>query len=87
MCCGLNHTLALSQDGLTLWGFGDGDYGKLGLGNTAPKSTPTRVDALCGVGIKKVGCGAQFSVALCWDGRVYTFGQGKFCIHVLRYSV
>ena len=68
-----------------MWGFGDGDYGKLGLGNTAPKSTPARVDALCDVGLKKIGCGAQFSVALSWDGRVYTCGQGKLLclLHVV----
>lgn len=36
-----------------------------------------KVDVLCGIGIKKVACGTQFSVALTKDGQVYTFGQGK----------
>lgn len=36
-----------------------------------------KVDVLCGIGIKKVACGTQFSVALTKDGHVYTFGQGK----------
>ncbi|XP_076815895.1 putative E3 ubiquitin-protein ligase HERC1 isoform X3 [Clavelina lepadiformis] len=79
VACGLNHTLALSQDGLVIWGFGDGDYGKLGLGNTSSKSTPTKIEALCGVGIKKLGCGAQFSAALTWDGRLFMFGQDRMC--------
>lgn len=35
------------------------------------------MDILCGIGIKKVACGTQFSVALTKDGHVYTFGQGK----------
>lgn len=35
------------------------------------------MDVLCGIGIKKVACGTQFSVALTKDGNVYTFGQGK----------
>ena len=35
--CGLNHTLCASRDGNRVWSFGDGDYGKLGLGNTAGK--------------------------------------------------
>ena len=35
-----------------------------------------KVDVLCGIGIKKVTCGTQFSVALAKDGSVYTFGQG-----------
>lgn len=36
-----------------------------------------KVDVLCGIGIKKVACGTQFSVALTKDGHVYTFGQGE----------
>lgn len=36
-----------------------------------------KVDVLCGVNIKKVACGTQFSVALTRDGRVFTFGQGE----------
>uniref|UniRef100_A0A3P8RHZ4 Uncharacterized protein n=1 Tax=Amphiprion percula TaxID=161767 RepID=A0A3P8RHZ4_AMPPE len=36
----------------------------------------TKVDVLCGIGIKKVACGTQFSVALTKDGKVFTFGQG-----------
>lgn len=39
--------------------------------------TLQKVDVLCGIGIKKVACGTQFSVALTKDGHVYTFGQGK----------
>ena len=76
MACGLNHTVCVSADGQTLWAFGDGDYGKLGLGNTTTKSTPTKVEALCGVGVKKVACGSQYTVALTHDGRVFTWGQG-----------
>ncbi|XP_035381674.1 probable E3 ubiquitin-protein ligase HERC1 isoform X2 [Electrophorus electricus] len=77
VACGLNHTLAVSADGMTVWAFGDGDYGKLGLGNSTAKSSPQRVDVLCGIGIKKVACGTQFSVALTKDGHVYTFGQDR----------
>ncbi|XP_070543560.1 probable E3 ubiquitin-protein ligase HERC1 isoform X2 [Ptychodera flava] len=75
--CGLNHTLAVSADGNTVWAFGDGDYGKLGLGSSTAKSSPQRVDALCNIGIKKVCTGTQFSVALTKDGRVFTFGQDR----------
>lgn len=49
-----------------------------------------KVDVLCGIGIKKVACGTQFSVALTKDGQVYTFGQGKafsmHCIACLVYT-
>ncbi|GCB70606.1 hypothetical protein scyTo_0005723 [Scyliorhinus torazame] len=77
VACGLNHTLAVSTDGMMVWAFGDGDYGKLGLGNSTAKSSPQKVDVLCGIGIKKVACGTQFSVALSKDGHVYTFGQDR----------
>lgn len=40
MACGLNHTLVVSADGMMVWAFGDGDYGKLGLGNSTAKSSP-----------------------------------------------
>uniref|UniRef100_A0A3Q2W7X5 HECT-type E3 ubiquitin transferase n=1 Tax=Haplochromis burtoni TaxID=8153 RepID=A0A3Q2W7X5_HAPBU len=77
VACGLNHTLVVSADGMMVWAFGDGDYGKLGLGNSTAKSSPQKVDMLCGIGIKKVACGTQFSVALTKDGKVFTFGQDR----------
>lgn len=40
VACGLNHTLVVSADGMMVWAFGDGDYGKLGLGNSTAKSSP-----------------------------------------------
>jgi E3 ubiquitin-protein ligase HERC1 len=47
------------------------------LGNTSGKLIPTKVEALQGQLIKKLACGAQFSVALTKDGRVFTWGQGN----------
>lgn len=38
--CGLNHTLVLSLDGMVVWAFGDGDYGKLGTGSSTAKYYP-----------------------------------------------
>uniref|UniRef100_A0A7N8XV71 HECT-type E3 ubiquitin transferase n=1 Tax=Mastacembelus armatus TaxID=205130 RepID=A0A7N8XV71_9TELE len=85
--CGLNHTLVLSLDGMVVWAFGDGDYGKLGTGSSTAKYYPhvmrntlyntIKVEQLCNKGIKKVSCGTQFSVALACDGHVYTFGQER----------
>jgi E3 ubiquitin-protein ligase HERC1 len=76
VACGLNHTVCVSTDGQSVWAFGDGDYGKLGLGNSTAKSTPAKVEGLSGIGVKKVACGTQFTVALTRDGRVFTWGQG-----------
>ena len=38
--CGLKHTLVLSLDGMVVWAFGDGDYGKLGTGSSTAKYYP-----------------------------------------------
>ncbi|XP_019899964.2 probable E3 ubiquitin-protein ligase HERC1 isoform X1 [Esox lucius] len=75
--CGINHTLVLSSDGMNVWAFGDGDYGKLGTGPCTVKCYPQKVEQLCNKGVKKVGCGTQFSVVLAKDGHVYTFGQER----------
>ncbi|XP_028516065.1 probable E3 ubiquitin-protein ligase HERC1 isoform X2 [Exaiptasia diaphana] len=77
VACGLNHTLTVSSDGNTVWAFGDGDYGKLGLGSSTAKTSPQVIEALNGIGIKKVCCGTQFSVVLSKDGRLFSFGQER----------
>ncbi|CAB1318209.1 unnamed protein product, partial [Coregonus sp. 'balchen'] len=75
--CGINHLLVLSSDGMSVWAFGDGDYGQLGTGPCTVKCYPQKVEQLYNKGIKKVGCGTQFSVVLAKDGHVYTFGQER----------
>lgn len=77
----------MSTDGSTVWSFGDGDYGKLGHGNTNRVLTPQKIDTLQGVTARKVLCGAQFSLILAKGGGVYTCGQGKtwvifYCIEI-----
>lgn len=57
-----------------MWAFGDGDYGKLGLGNSSSKPTPQKVETMCSIGVKKVCCGTQFTVFLTRDGKVFTCG-------------
>lgn len=54
VACGLNHTACVSIDGMNVWTFGEGDYGKLGLGHTLTKSLPQLVETLCNICIKKV---------------------------------
>ena len=75
--CGLNHTLALSCDGNTLWSFGEGEYGQLGIGRCSHECKPTIVTNLNRKELKKVACGIQFSVALTKAGKVYIFGHCK----------
>lgn len=40
VACGLNHTVCVAANGSAVWAFGDGDYGKLGLGHITTKGTP-----------------------------------------------
>ena len=57
----------------TVWSWGDGDYGKLGRGGSDGSKTPKVIDSLQALGVVRVFCGAQFSVALTRDGTVWTW--------------
>ncbi|MGH0174691.1 UNVERIFIED_CONTAM: hypothetical protein FKN15_000455 [Acipenser sinensis] len=70
-------TLCLTDDD-TVWSWGDGDYGKLGRGGSDGCKVPMKIDSLTGVGVVKVECGSQFSVALAKSGAVYTWGKGDY---------
>lgn len=75
--CGLNHTACVSADGLVVWTFGEGDFGKLGLGHTNTKYLPQKVESLCNVGVKKVGCGTNLTVFLTKDGKIFVCGTDR----------
>ncbi|KAF5282986.1 hypothetical protein FQA39_LY04857 [Lamprigera yunnana] len=75
--CGLNHTACVSVCGRIVWTFGEGEYGKLGLGHTTTKLTPQRVEALASFQIKKVSCGSNLTVFLTVDGRIFVCGVDR----------
>uniref|UniRef100_A0A3B3QN49 E3 ubiquitin-protein ligase HERC2 n=1 Tax=Paramormyrops kingsleyae TaxID=1676925 RepID=A0A3B3QN49_9TELE len=68
-------TLCLTDDDM-VWSWGDGDYGKLGRGGSDGCKVPMKIDSLTGLGVVKVECGSQFSVALTRSGSVY--GKGDY---------
>ncbi|XP_022531523.2 E3 ubiquitin-protein ligase HERC2 isoform X2 [Astyanax mexicanus] len=70
-------TLCLTDDDM-VWSWGDGDYGKLGRGGSDGCKVPMKIDSLTGLGVVKVECGSQFSVALTKSGAVYTWGKGDY---------
>ncbi|XP_076870833.1 LOW QUALITY PROTEIN: E3 ubiquitin-protein ligase HERC2 [Brachyhypopomus gauderio] len=70
-------TLCLTDDDM-VWSWGDGDYGKLGRGGSDGCKVPMKIDSLTGLGVTKVECGSQFSVALTKSGAVYTWGKGDY---------
>ncbi|XP_034934449.1 E3 ubiquitin-protein ligase HERC2 [Chelonus insularis] len=70
-------TLCVTDDD-NVWSWGDGDYGKLGRGGSDGCQIPMKIEYLAGLGVIKVECGSQFSVALTRSGAVYTWGKGDY---------
>ncbi|KAK0097381.1 hypothetical protein PV326_002182 [Microctonus aethiopoides] len=70
-------TLCVTDDD-NVWSWGDGDYGKLGRGGSDGCKTPMKIESLAGLGVVKVECGSQFSVALTRSGAIYTWGKGDY---------
>ncbi|KAJ8985747.1 hypothetical protein NQ317_014400 [Molorchus minor] len=84
-------TLCITDDD-NVWSWGDGDYGKLGRGGSDGCKIPMKIESLAGLGVVKVECGSQFSVALTRSGSVYTWGkvaalQGKKIICIATGSL
>lgn len=73
--CGLNHTMIVCTDG-TLHGVGVNSSGQLGIGNTTQMTVPVLVTAgtLSGKTVSDVSCGQQFSIVLCTDSTLHSFG-------------
>ena len=69
-------TLAVTDRG-HVYGWGDGDYGKLGLGGCNGTPSPMILYQLKNdrIFISRVFCGHQFSLALSKEGQVYAFGR------------
>ncbi len=65
-------TLAATEPGI-LWAWGDGGFGKLGTDNNDGSNDPARVGDYGSSGVAQLECGAQFSVMLTKDGKVYTW--------------
>lgn len=69
---GYNHSMAIKDDG-TLWAWGDGYNGALGLNDSGtPKSSPTQVGAL--TNWSKVSTGLDYTLAIRNDGTLWSWG-------------
>lgn len=74
---GTAHSLALCSDGTVVtWGYNN--YGQLGDGSATNRSLPTAVatmgTALAGKSVMSIAAGYVFSLALCSDGTVSSWG-------------
>lgn len=65
-------TVCLTDDG-NVWSWGDGDFGKLGRGGSDGCLVPKSIEKLKDVGVMKILCGAQFTLALTTSGTVWTW--------------
>ena len=72
VACGTYHTAAVKTDG-TLWAWGRNNYGRLGDGTTANKSSPVTT-AGGGTNWKQVACGEAHTAAIKTDGTLWTCG-------------
>jgi alpha-tubulin suppressor-like RCC1 family protein len=71
------HTAFVSHAG-GVFTFGNGEYGRLGHGDTEPRTLPTKVQALNGVFIKKLETGLRHIICSSKEGFVYTWGAGRY---------
>ena len=73
---GTGFSLALGADG-TVWAWGDNSLGQMGNGTTQPQQViPAQVLGLSG--IVAVSAGANFVLALRYDGTVWAWGAGAY---------
>jgi alpha-tubulin suppressor-like RCC1 family protein len=72
---GVGHSLALKDDG-TLWAWGYNNYGQLGLGDTANRTSPTQVGT--DTDWVSVTVGRHHSLAIKADGTLWVWGYNVF---------
>lgn len=75
--CEGRHFLALSSEH-HVYAWGNGEGGRLGLNDTLPRDTPTKIIALADKFITKIYCGANCSAAISISGELYSWGRGTF---------
>jgi alpha-tubulin suppressor-like RCC1 family protein len=79
--CGEAHTIALTDRGF-VYTWGNGDFGKLGLGDTSIRFVPYKVDDLKAsregrpARVVSVSAGAQHSAAVTDEGVLFMWGCG-----------
>jgi len=73
--CADSYTGCIKTDG-TLWLWGSGGYGKLGINATTNRSSPVQTIS-AGTNWKQVACGIAHAAAVKTDGSLWTWGRGS----------
>jgi len=73
--CGYHQTLAIKTDG-TLWGWGNNDYGQLGIEDIAHRSSPEQIGAL--TNWSYAVSGYYHTLALKTDGTLWSWGRNDY---------
>jgi alpha-tubulin suppressor-like RCC1 family protein len=79
---GAAHSVAVTLDG-ALWAWGNGEFGRLGVGDVSNRLIPTRVgvdDAFGGFGgsgVLLAACGDKHTLAVTNDGTLWSWGRGE----------
>ncbi len=79
VAAGIDHTLALSSDG-KVYAWGDNSYGQLGNHSFDNSTVPVVVDTtgvLAGKKVIAIAAGANYSMALTSDGKIYAWGSNN----------
>ncbi|CAH1782485.1 unnamed protein product [Owenia fusiformis] len=74
--CGVEHTLALTEQGV--YGWGSSKFGQVGVGSLYTQTRPQLIEELMNNLCVQVVCGAYHSLALTDDGSVYSWGWGIY---------
>ena len=78
LAAGGNHTMVVTTDGM-VWGFGSGNCGQLGVGDTTDKKSPVFVGGVetFGMwGVNVISCGSLHTLAVTEQGAVWSWGRG-----------
>lgn len=71
------HSLAIGSNG-ELWSWGDGDYGKLGHGDSVTQKQPQLIESLRSRHVIQADCGHRHSACVTEDGGLFTWGEGDY---------